>query len=80
MAKIVDDEIVFNSGRRAYCFNGLFSCAEYDGKFGICYGSDGGLDWPDNDWQNNDQRLTNDDIREVAEMAIAQWRRLLATL
>lgn len=80
MAKVVDGEIVFSSGRRAYCFNGLFSCNEDDNEWGISYGSDGGLYWPNNQWLPEEHRLTDSDIRELVEMMIARWQKLLTKL
>jgi hypothetical protein len=81
MAVIDGSDIVFSSGRRAYCFNGNFSVEELDdGTFRVRYGYDDSLAWPDNDYLDPEERLTSDDIREVADMMIARWQRLRAAL
>ncbi len=63
--KFVKGDVIFEStGRKEYCFGEAFSPND---PGGICYGSDGGI-----------SKLMPEEIKEVADYMILQWRRWAA--
>lgn len=71
------DEIVFSSGKRVYCHNGVFGLSpeEGDGDDTVSYGGDGGLDVGKAAYHD----LSPAEAVELADAMIARWQAFRAT-
>lgn len=69
-----DSHFVFSSGRRVYCHDGMFGVKTDGTGFEIGYGSDGPINYPSLDYEEDDFKLTADDMREIADMMIGRWQ------
>ncbi len=75
------DYFTFSSGRTEYAHNGIVGISP---EGGIFHGYDGDIEWPVPEWvkdvQPESQRLTADDMRELADAMIERWTKFKASL
>lgn len=76
-ARIKDDRIVFSSGRTACANDGIVGLSQ---DLEITHGYDGRFKWPPDQLQNEEARLSADDMRELADLMIEQWTRFRTSL
>jgi len=66
--KIEGDEVIFSSGRTRYANNGIIGLDSGDN---VSEGYDGGF-WQPDDWNN--EKLSTDDLAELADFMVARWQ------
>lgn len=69
-------DMILKSGRKVYC-NDRFALDE---NLHITYGYDGSIPWPPDDDDDEADRLTPDDMREIADLMLDRWTRFRASL
>ncbi len=72
------DHVFFSSGRKIYA-NGLIVGIGPGPEFDLHEGYDGGVEWPPT-FPEDEDVLTTDDMRELADMMIDRWQKFKATL